>query len=106
MSEITRGEFDLLKDIVTGNQARMDSIDAHGSRGVAVLQEQVTELIKDMVQLKAGMEGWQAAHEVEHQAEKRERMTGRRWLIGIGFAGAASMAGVAAALADIITKIH
>jgi hypothetical protein len=104
--DITRGEFDLLKEIVTGNQARMESIDVHGTRGVAVIQEQVTELIKDLTELKVENTGWQAGHALEHKQDKRDRVSGRRWLIGIGFAGLASMAAVIGLLEQVLAHIH
>jgi hypothetical protein len=106
VTEVTRGEFDLLKEIVTGSQTRMESIDVHGTRGVAVIQEQVTELIKDLVELKTSSEVWQKAHDAEHKTAQRDRIVGRRWLIGIGFAGVSAMAGMIAVLTEVLGKIH
>ena len=106
MVDISRGEFELLKDMVTGNATRMESIDVHGTRGVAVIQEQVTELIKDLTEMKTTTGTWQASHDAEHKASLRDRVTGRRWLIGIGLAGISSMAAVIAMLFQVLHHVH
>lgn len=106
MTDITRGEFDLLKDMVAGNASRMESIDVHGTRGVAVLQQQVTELIKDLTEMKTENGTWQKSHDGEHRSDKRDRVTGRRWLIGIGFAGLAALAAVITMLFQVLSHVH
>lgn len=49
--------------------SRVDSIDAGGTRGVAVLAVQIQELTKDM-----------AKHEDQHDRDEAQRASGRRWL--------------------------
>ena len=77
--------------------ARVNTIDEHGTRGVGVIQAQLTELVKDVGKLEGRLD----AHSVQHQQEARERVTGRRWLIGTGIAVMGSMAAVLAVLATL-----
>lgn len=57
---------------IDANQARLDRLDEHGSRGVDALREQVTRLRQDLID-----------HEGMHQRAADEVATARRWLIGI-----------------------
>lgn len=68
---VTRGEFDLLKQIVADNQMRLLSIDEHGTRGVGIVQVQLNEVIKDLADLK-----------LSHEQEKQARRTTGKWLVG------------------------
>ena len=78
----TRGEFELLKQIVTANQARIDSIDNIGTRGVGVVQAQLVEVVKDLADLKADVNKRFDDHQRVHEQDTQERAAGRRWLIG------------------------
>lgn len=124
MSEITRGEFDLLKGMVERNASRTDDLDNHGTRGVGVIQSQLTDVIKDLAEVKAEtkaeladtksevstlrteMEGRFDKHAKQHEDEVKARITARRWLIGIGIAGLASLAAVGGLLYDIMSHLH
>jgi hypothetical protein len=96
---VWRRDFDRLS-------ARVDAIDREGSRGVAVLQTQMTDLAKDVAELKGEASSWQATHERAHQAEARDRISGRRWLVTTGIAGLAAMATAIGLLIDIAAHIH
>lgn len=93
--EVSRGEFDLLKSMVKDLGDRLTSIDEHGTRGVAVIQAQLTELIKDLVEMKT-----------ELANEKTARLTGRRWLIGVGIAGIAACGGLITAVIAVLQHVH
>lgn len=95
-------ELDFLRADQRALSQRVDELDAHGSRGVIVLQAQVVELVKDMGQMTGAFE----QHQRQHQADARDRVVGRRWLIGTGLAGMASMAAVVTLLVQILSHVH
>jgi hypothetical protein len=105
MTEVSRPEFDMLKDLVATGQNRMENIDIHGTRGVAVIQAQVTELIKDLTELKTTTESFQKSHDTEHKEEKRTRITGRRWLIGTAIAGTGVLGGIVGLLVEVLKAV-
>lgn len=102
----TRGEFDLLKQMVVTGQTRLDNIDDHGTRGVTGLQAQMTEVVKDLAELKADVNARFEAHTRQHDQDRRERVTGRRWLIGTGIAGLMAMSAVAGLLVEVLMHVH
>lgn len=77
-------------------------MDRDGTRGVAVLQAQMTDLAKDLAELKGESRTWQNAHEQQHLSSDRERVAGRRWLVTTAVAGLASMAAVIGLLIDLV----
>lgn len=85
----TRREVDLLR-------MRLEQIDQLGTRGtstgLALVTQQAAELIRDVGELR----GQLAAHDQRHDREQRDRMTGRRWLIGTLIALAALLVAVLA----------
>ena len=95
----TRREVDMLRD----DLHRMDS---EGTRGIGGIQIQMTDLVKDVAELKTEMSARFAAHQRVHDQDHTDRVTGRRWLIGTGVAGLAAMAAVMAMLYDILQHIH
>ena len=86
---VTRGEFELLKQIVASNQARLEGIDQGGTKGVAVVQAQLIEVVKDLTELKAEVNMRFDAHLREHAQETRDRAAARRWAIGSAIAALA-----------------
>lgn len=82
VDHITRGEFDLLRQIVQQNASRLETIDNLGTRGVGTLQSQLSDLVKDVLELKTDMNVKFTEHDKLHKTEKRERVNNRRWLIG------------------------
>lgn len=95
----TRREVDILREEVR-------RIDDHGSRGVIGIQAQLVDLIKDFVELKAGMDERFAAHARQHTDDRAARLSGRRWLVGTGIAGIVAMAAVLTLLITIIGRLH
>jgi hypothetical protein len=95
MIEVTRGEFDMLARRVDENARRLDSIDSTGTRGVGVLQLQITDLAKDF-----------AAHEKQHEIQESRRAGARRWAWSMAVAGVASMAAALGLLVDIATHVR
>jgi hypothetical protein len=106
VTEPTGREFDMLRDQVRANQLRLNDIDDHGTKGVASLQVQLTELVKDVLELKGDMNTRFTSHEKVHETDVKNRVSGRRWLIGTGIAGILSLATVVGLLFDILTHIH
>lgn len=102
MSEVTRGEFDMLRDAVTTNARRIDAIDDHGTRGVVALQAQMLDLVKDVGKLEISLEN----HEKSHVEERKERQRSRRWMIGTAIAGLASMSAVIGLLIEVLMHVH
>ena len=72
--EVTRGEFDMLKSMVTDNNRRIDTIDSTGTRGVGVIQTQLTDLAKDVATVTSRLE----LHEKDHIQEAQDRIKQRR----------------------------
>lgn len=87
VDEVTRGEFDLLRQMVGNLDSRVTTIDDHGTRGVGAIQIQLSEVIKDLADMKA-----------EFKAELRARLSARRWAIGI-------MVGSAGAFGGLLTAV-
>ena len=77
MPRITRGEFGMLSQRVEDNYRRLDAMDQGGTRGVALIAQQATELVKDVSDLRQEMRDHIKVHDDEH----RTRMLTRRWVI-------------------------
>lgn len=92
--EVTRSEFNMLI-------SRIESLDRDGTRGGLALQQQMTDTIKDIAELKATF----VAHEEVHKAERIERTNGRRWIIGMVIAGIAALGGLYGFLAIIFQHV-
>ena len=95
----TRREIDQIR-------ADLQRIDDHGTRGVGALQAQMTSFAAGLAELKAGVAAQLAAHQQIHDQDHRDRVSGRRWLVGTGFAGIVAMAAVISLLIDISLHIH
>ena len=70
--------------------------------GVAVLAVQLTEVIKDVTSLQTEL----ALHRSEHQQEKRDRASGRRWLVGVAIALLGLIGGLYPFLAQLFSAHH
>jgi hypothetical protein len=81
-------------------------LDEHGTRGVSAMQVQLTDLLKDVIELKTDVGVRFDAHEREHDKDEDKRVQARRWLIGAGIAGAASVAAVVGLLIDVLSHLH
>ncbi len=75
--EVTRGEFDMLRQIVTANQTRIEGIGAIGA-----VQVQLAEVVKDLTELKADVTKRFDDHMRIHQQDQMARVSGRRWQVG------------------------
>lgn len=120
----TAREFDMLRGQVEMNQRRLADIDDHGSKGVTGLTVQMTELVKDIGELKAEFTGLKVdvdrkfeslrldvenrfeGHARRHTEEVRERVRGRRWVIGTMIAAILSLCAVITLLVLILQTVH
>ena len=102
----SRGEFEMLKQMVADTRARLNSIDDTGTKGVAVVQSQLTEVVKDLTELKGDVNARFNAHQVVHETDQKERRDGRRWLVGISLTGIATMVAVIGLLIGVLTRLH
>jgi hypothetical protein len=96
---VTRGEFSLLVRQVQDNAARLEGLDSTGTRGVGIVQVQLTDLSKDVARLTARMD----THEVEHRRDQQERKAARRWQITAWIALLAMLEGP---IIYIISQLH
>jgi len=100
--DVTRGEFDMLKEKTGSMERRIESIDNHGTRGVGALQIQVVEVLKDIAEIKVQFTSYLSEHVRTHREEKDQRLTERHWLIGIGIAGVSALAAILAVVVVIL----
>lgn len=114
----------MLRQMVAASSSRLDSIDTSGTRGVGVVQAQLTDVVKDLADLKsevntrfhevglrfdamtADVDGQFTDHRRVHEQERRDRVSARRWIIGTGLAGVASMSAVIGLLVEILRHVH
>jgi hypothetical protein len=96
---VTRREFDKL-------ESRVVQIDTNGTRGVVVVQERLIELAKEVARLDVQVKTKFEQHDRQHEQEKRDRLSARRWLISTGIAGIASFTGVYILLFDLLRHAH
>jgi hypothetical protein len=100
---VSRGEFELLRQMVTQNQRRLEGIDQGGTKGVAVVQTQLIEVIKDLSTLAAEVDKRFDAHAHLHEQETSERVASRRWAIGTFLTVIAILVTL---VAQILGKLH
>ncbi len=77
-------------------------IDDGGTRGVAAVQIQLTEAIKDIADLRGDMR----AHEQVHERATAAQVTGRRWAVGATIAAGSMLIAMLGLLVDIAGHIH
>ena len=95
----TRREVDILRDQVN----RMDS---SGTRGVTALQLQMTDLVKDITELRSSVDKRFEKHEKEHVLEKRDRTSARHWAIATSLTVLVAMCTVIGLLLEILARVH
>jgi hypothetical protein len=98
---VSRGEFELLKTIVAAAGRRLDQIDSAGTRGVAVVQAQLVDVVKDLAELKADVDRRFDAHSRMHAQEAGERLAGRRWAVGTAIAALVLLVAILALTAQV-----
>lgn len=102
MDEDIRRELDQLHQTDRDLRQAISELDNHGSRGVLTLQGQVTDLIKDLAEVRVSM----ATHERQHEDERKERRTNRKWIVGTVAASLGGFATVIGFLLDIAKHVH
>lgn len=114
---VTRREFEALRE----DFRRMDD---HGTRGVQVMQSQMADLVRDIMDLKSDLNSRFDSHQRVHdkdeedrrqerlekkqdrERERAERRSGRRWLITTGIAIVVMTVGVLGVAIDILSRTH
>lgn len=84
----------------------MENMDSQGTRGVGILATQVQGLIADAAAERAESKAWRDAHESQHAQHERDRVIGRRWLIGTCIALVGLLTAVLTFSADILARLH
>jgi hypothetical protein len=116
-------EFDLLKDGVAALGRRISDIDNNGTRGVQSIQVQMTEIVKDISELKVDVNNLKVevkqdvsnlkdsvdrrflAHGESHIQEAKDRVKGRRWVIGTMIAAVLALCAVITLLVYLIQAV-
>jgi|SRR5258708_28927767 len=108
----TRREVDMLISKVSDLDRRVDNLDRDGTRGVLAMQQQLTDAIKDMTEIKTDLisfkrdnAGWFKEHTVQHDTDQAERISGRRWLVGTALAGVLALATVIGLLIQVVQNL-
>jgi hypothetical protein len=81
-------------------------LDEHGTRGVQALLVQLTEVVKDMSEMKSEVNARFDAHQRIHDQDHKERQEGRRWFFMAAVTFIGVMAAVIGLLVDIAGKLH
>lgn len=98
-SPATRREVDQLRE-------ELHRIDDHGTRGVTAMQVQVTDLIKDVLDLKNDVNSRFQAHQDAHDTAERERRSGRRWLLSTVIAALVVLVAILTLLLQIAGRVR
>lgn len=98
---VTRGEFDLLAQIVYTNQTRLDQ-----GGGVGVVQAHLVGVIKDLAELKAEVDKRFDAHQLIHDRDQADRVNDRRWMIGTLIAALVLLVAVLGLVAQIAARVR
>lgn len=101
----TLREVNLLRDDVRLLRSDVASVTT-GATGVPVVQSQLIEVVKDVAELRADMNSRFDAHAKAHEQADRDRVTGRRWLIGTALVGIGAMSGLYVMILDLISRHH
>ena len=96
----------MLRQTVSDNAQRLNTIDHDGTRGVGVLQQQITEVVRDLAELKTETSSWQSTHTQQHEAVQKERRETRRWVFGFAVAALASLGTIGGLLFEILSRLH
>lgn len=95
----SRREVDLLREEV-------HRLDDHGTRGVLAMQSQLTELVKDMTELKTEVNNRFGEHQQMHDKIERERRSGRQWMVGTAIAALLLLVAIITLLFQISGRVH
>jgi hypothetical protein len=75
-------------------RAEIVRIDDHGTRGIGVVQTQLTDVIKDVTELKAEMNARFSSHQQQHDRDETARAANRRWAVGLAVAMLGAVGGL------------
>lgn len=107
--QVTRGELDQvraeLRSEIRDLEDRLTQIDNHGTRGEALLRERLGEAREDIAELRRRRDADEKEREADRRAITAERVTRRRWLIGMGFSAATIAVTVLGVLAAFL-QLH
>lgn len=107
---VTRRELDLMKTAADVEHAKMwqkiESLDDHGSRGVSVLQVQVTELAKAITRLETEMDQGFKGHQERHDREAETLAISRRWRAGLTVTAVLAVAGMFVTILSLLLQSH
>jgi hypothetical protein len=94
----SRRELDLLREDIRALSHRLDGLDTHGPRGMLTLTANMTELTRDLAEVRGEL----TEHRVAHADEARSRTKSRRWAITASL-GAATLLTM---MAQILAHLH
>lgn len=107
---VTRRELDLMKAAADVEHAKLwqkiESIDDHGSRGVSVLQVQVTDITKSIARLESEMDQGFKSHQQLHEREADNLAAGRRWRAGLTVTAVLAVAGMFVTILSLLLQSH
>jgi hypothetical protein len=78
---------------INANEKRIDTMDSSGTRGVASMSVQITEVIKDVAALQQQVTKFESDHEEQHRREASARIVSRRWAVATAIAFLAAIEG-------------
>lgn len=99
----TRRELDLLREDFRDLRNEVQPI-VSGASGVPVLQDRMIELVKDVGDLRLDMNQRFTDHLKAHEQANRDRVSGRRWLIGISFTALGALCGLYVMIFDLLSR--
>lgn len=124
MDDDVRRELDQLHQADRDLRQVLTDLDSHGSRGVQVLQGQVTDLVRDVTSVQASVtamqqlvdtrlsamkqtvDGQLSEHLKQHKQDADERRSNRRWIAATAIAGISGLATIIGILINILGHIH
>lgn len=99
-------EFSQFLDTYNQLARRVEAMDQSGTRGVAVIQVQVTGLTRQVTDLEGEVRAWQAAHNAAHDVDNVRRIAARRWAVGTAIAGLTLLVALIAMVGELLTHAH
>lgn len=99
---VSQREFGLFLQSYNQLAARVEQMDMTGTRGVGVIQNQVTSLMQQVAGLETDVRTWQVAHQKDHKADAVQRTSARRWIVGTVIAAMACMATIGGMVAALL----
>lgn len=110
----TLRELDDVKQDMRDLRQTVSNMDANGTRGVIGLQQSLTDLIRDLLELKNTFTSWITNHEIRHKEdlaaqekrredEAKEKRETKRWVIFMSLTALGSIGGLYALIA---THLH